>query len=998
MSKRQSPKLYKLQILGIYKNGKGWYNILMSNTYKNTAFWSWNADIEKEEALWQLSDFKDKGYGGAFIHARGGLEIEYMGKEWFEVFDACVEWAAKNDFDIWLYDEFGWPSGFGGGKVNGLGEGYQIKHLVDSDKIIEDERHKLFNTYMVGEKQRYIHLYTDKNYVDLLNPKVTKAFIESTHEVYYVRYKKYFGNVIKGIFTDEPQVFVFHPYSEQIVQAFQEKHGVDFHENMWKLFVDCPEREEFFYQYYSIIAELLTENFTKPIAKWCEEHGIMFTGHFAEEDGLMRQYRATGGVMRNYEPMQQPSIDFLGRRLTSPVLPKQLCSIKNQFEKPTVLSETLGCAGWNVSFAQIAWIWGYQVAFGVNKACLHLSAYTIRGTRKRDYPAFYSYQEPWWECFGGLSAEMESINAFVSQGKQKNDILLISALTSTYSQQYRADRGKTVSAQFRQTVENLISKQYSFDIGDERIMRDFANVSDGKLKIGVGEYGYILIPEAINLEKETWELLKAAQKTGVKIAFINAKPEKCSGKDVSEEYQVILECPVVANRAGLIEKYFRSIGYQRKVKIIDVCDGQVCDELVVNVAEDEKEIRIFAQNTACGKWVDGRLFVSEYGQFYDEEKLDTAVGQKGVYTSVKIPPMGHIAIRLLKGATPVCGKKKFVSAQTLSFHSAKLTADNSLNIDKAYFVIDGEKSPLIDTVLLQDEINRAVNQKGLGKTAVAVVYTFAQKDILDRLQIAVETRGVEKIVYNGKQIDERFDGWYIDKGIRLADVTDLQKTGENVLVVSYLVWGQRAYSDTLDGFETERNLFHYKSEAESVYLVGDFSVENKNPVFDDGYLTTSLDGFTVAKPQKIDFEKELTTQGLYFYRGGVEYRYMLIKQAEEKIFLRFEDFNGVTAKITANGKEKAVINPWDKTNITELLTDGENELVITLYGSNRNLLGPFHHQSGESALVGNSTFRGKKGFEDTVLYNHFGENTYDERYHFVKLGLGLAIAEKYKGE
>ena len=26
----------------------------MSNVYKNTAFWSWNADIEKEEALWQL--------------------------------------------------------------------------------------------------------------------------------------------------------------------------------------------------------------------------------------------------------------------------------------------------------------------------------------------------------------------------------------------------------------------------------------------------------------------------------------------------------------------------------------------------------------------------------------------------------------------------------------------------------------------------------------------------------------------------------------------------------------------------------------------------------------------------------------------------------------------------------------------------------------------------------------------------------------------------------
>ncbi len=974
----------------------------MGNMYKNTAFWSWNADIEKDEAIWQIADFKEKGYGGVFIHARGGLGIEYMGEKWFEVFDVCVEWAAEHDFDIWLYDEFGWPSGFGGGKVNGLGKDYQIKHLVSSEKPIEDDRHELFNTYMVVGKTFFVYLYTDKNYVDLLNPKVTKAFIESTHEVYYARYKKYFGNVIKGIFTDEPQVFVFHPYSEQIVKTFQDKHGIDFHADMWKLFVDCDEREEFFYQYYSIIADLLTENFTKPLAKWCEEHDIMFTGHFAEEDGLMRQYRATGGVMRNYEPMQQPGIDFLGRRLTSPVLPKQLCSVKNQFRKKTVISETFGCSGWNTSFAQFAWIWGYQAAFGINKACLHLSAYTIRGTRKRDYPAFFSYQEPWWDCFGALSEEMERINAFVSDGRQKNDILLISALTSTYSQQYRADKGKTISAQFRQTVENLLAKQYPFDIGDERIMREFAYVTEnGSLQIGECIYNYILIPESINLEKATWELLKQFREKGGQIAFINAKPEKCSGREIPEEYQSVLDYPVVANLAGLIEKYFRSIGYERKIKITDVCGGQVCDELILNATENEKEIHIFAQNTACGKHIDGRLFVNAYGQFYKEKKLDTTVGERGVYTSVKIPPMGRVAIRLVKGEKPLSVKEKFLSAQALSLQSAKLTVDNSLNIDKAYFVVDGEQSDLIDTVLLQDEINRTVNQKGLGKTVVDVVYRFQQKDMLEHLQIAVEIRGTEKILYNGKEISERFNGWYIDKGIGLANVTDLQKIGENSLRISYTVYGQRSYMDTLDGFETERNLFHYKSEAESVYLVGDFSIENKNTVYDDGYLTTEFNGFTITKPQTVDFEKELTAQGLYFYRGGVEYRYTLTKKIGEKVYIRFEDFYGVTARITANNEKKMaeiVINPFDKTNITEILTNGENEISVMLYGSNRNLLGPFHHQSGESAFVGNSTFRGKKGFEDTILYNHFGENTYDEKYHFVKFGLGAVIVEKYKGE
>ncbi len=971
----------------------------MSNTYKNTAFWSWNADVKKDEALIQLADFKKKGYGGAFIHARGGLEIEYMGKEWFDVYDACVKWADENDFDIWIYDESGWPSGFGGGKVNGLGDDYRLKHLVASDRPLTDEGYKLEKECDLQGGKLYIYLYTDKNYVDLLDPKVTAAFIESTHEVYYARYKKYFGGVIKGLFTDEPQVFVFHPYSERIVGAFKEKYNIDFRAEMHKLFIDTPEREYLFYLYYSTVADLFTENYVKPVAAWCEKRGIAFTGHFAEEDGLMRQYRATGGVMRNYELMQQPGIDFLGRRLASPVLPKQLCSVKNQFDKETVLSETFGCSGWNVTFGQLVGIWGYQAAFGINKACLHLSAYTIRGTRKRDYPPFFSYQEPWWECFGAVSEEMERINRFISRGSQKNDVLLISALTSVYSQQYRSDRGKTVSAQFRQTVENLIAKQYPFDIGDERIMRDFAYATEsGGLVVGKREYRFVIVPEAVNLEKSTWDILKKFCENGGKAMFINAVPKKCSGKDVPDGYSAVLSCPVVANRAGLIEKYFRAVGYRRKVKITDDADGRVCEGLVLNVTENDREINVFAQNVSSFSAVLGRLFVREYGRFYGQTESGTTIGTEGVYTHIEVPPSGNISVSLIKGETPVRIKEKFVSASALPLKSAKITADNCFNIDKAYFVIDGEKSGLTDTAVLQDEINRAVNLKGAGKKKADVVYTYTQTDTVGRLRVAAEIRSAKSVKFNGTDIKDRFGGWFMDKSILCADVADLQRKGKNELVISYEIYGQKSYADYFDGFETERNLFHYKSEAESVYITGDFSVGNENAVFDDGCITTGNGGFSIDPPQAVDFEKELTEQGLYFYRGAVEYRYPLVKAADERVIIRFDGFYGVAAKLSANGKEKVVIYTRSGTDVTDILEDGENELVVTLYGSNRNLLGPFHHKSGEPAFVGNSTFRGKKGFEDTILYDHFGEDTYDGNYHFVKFGLGSVIAEKRKRE
>lgn len=57
------------------------------------------------------------------MHARGGLETEYMGDEWFENVGASVCEAKKLGMHPWAYDENGWPSGFGNSLVNGLGRG-----------------------------------------------------------------------------------------------------------------------------------------------------------------------------------------------------------------------------------------------------------------------------------------------------------------------------------------------------------------------------------------------------------------------------------------------------------------------------------------------------------------------------------------------------------------------------------------------------------------------------------------------------------------------------------------------------------------------------------------------------------------------------------------------------------------------------------------------------------------------------------------------------------
>ena len=86
-------------------------------THGSIPFWSWNDRLEEEELRRQIRVMHDLGMNGFFMHARGGLETEYLSDEWFSCVDACVDEARKLGMEAWSYDENGWPSGFAGGKL-----------------------------------------------------------------------------------------------------------------------------------------------------------------------------------------------------------------------------------------------------------------------------------------------------------------------------------------------------------------------------------------------------------------------------------------------------------------------------------------------------------------------------------------------------------------------------------------------------------------------------------------------------------------------------------------------------------------------------------------------------------------------------------------------------------------------------------------------------------------------------------------------------------------
>jgi hypothetical protein len=96
----------------------------MPMSVRPNPLWFWNnAQVEPDELKRQMAGYKEAGYGGLSILPFGRkFKPEYLSDEYFEAYRVCMEEAKKLGLTLWIYDEYGFPSG-SAGERNGDGIG-----------------------------------------------------------------------------------------------------------------------------------------------------------------------------------------------------------------------------------------------------------------------------------------------------------------------------------------------------------------------------------------------------------------------------------------------------------------------------------------------------------------------------------------------------------------------------------------------------------------------------------------------------------------------------------------------------------------------------------------------------------------------------------------------------------------------------------------------------------------------------------------------------------
>ena len=562
-------------------------------SYKSIPFWSWNDKLEESELRKQIREMHELDMGGFFMHARGGLETEYLSEDWFDCIRACMDEAKKLGMQAWSYDENGWPSGFAGGALlkdkKNLAMAMEYKFGLFPEKneniiavykkmedgsfvwiqneqqaiIVKDSMQEQNVNVAVKavlqnqvadsaqnvslkenetqdaslEADEYLILYKryDKSYVDTLNPEVTEKFIKATHELYQAKLAAEdfgTGKVMPGFFTDEPQYYRWgNSYSDTLPEQFEKVYGYSIFEKLPAVFFDIEGAEKFRYDYYYLTHKLFINNFIKKIYEWCEANNVQLTGHAVEETSLDWQMTCAGGVMPFYQYEHIPGIDYLGRGIADDIAPKQLGSACAQLGRKKAISEMFGCCGWDVSPRELKRIAEVQYVNGVNLMCQHLYPYSERGQRKRDYPLHYSTHNPWSAKMKEFNGYFARLGAAVAQGTEYAPILVIHPIHGAYCKYKKYQNALTeIEHHFFALSRLLGENQIPYHYGDEWMIADMAKVEGNRIQIGCCTYEAVIVPFTYSLDKSTCELLKTYMENGGKVWLYHDVPERVDGE------------------------------------------------------------------------------------------------------------------------------------------------------------------------------------------------------------------------------------------------------------------------------------------------------------------------------------------------------------------------------------------------------------------------------------------------------------------------------------
>lgn len=256
-------------------------------TYRPLVAYALNARLEADALRERVDWFHQIGYGGLMIMAWPGLPNAFMDDDWLASVGHVLDRAAELELEAWIWDDWTFPSGFGGGLVTrepryrarrlhlahdvllepgeeitltapqrlvaagvvpvnkyayyapagpcrplDVVPGDRLTHRAGADRerllVVSWEYTSFHQVSVTGNDPSDPTVCT----VDMLNPAATRRFTEVVHQRYLTAVGRHVGRTLKGFFYDEPELPYAYPWTDGFLDAFQARKGYDLRQGL----------------------------------------------------------------------------------------------------------------------------------------------------------------------------------------------------------------------------------------------------------------------------------------------------------------------------------------------------------------------------------------------------------------------------------------------------------------------------------------------------------------------------------------------------------------------------------------------------------------------------------------------------------------------------------------------------------------------------------------------------------------------------------------------
>lgn len=1056
-----------------------------SSEYRGTPFWSWNCRVTKELIADQMEVFRRMGFGGAHLHPRTGLETPYMGEEFLSLIRYADDQAKNKDMLCWLYDEDRYPSGAAGGIVTENPE-FRARHLLltrerkkgmcesreayeaclacgekpagyylTAYRILTKNGYMLSYRQIEGEQPRYdsreeneregrlwfayVELmrespwFNDQTYVDVMNQKAVRRFIEVTHEKYYRELGEEFGRSVPAIFTDEPQIKgsmaladgeteadVTLSFTDDLPDTYKQTYGVSLLAVLPELLWEKSDGSVSVHrlQYHDHLAERFVSAFSDTIAEWCEAHGIAMTGHYMSEPTLYSQTLRLGEAMRCYRKQQLPGVDILcGDPEYSTV--KQAVSVARQYGREGVLSELYGVNHWDFDFKGHKLQGDWQAALGVTIRVPHLAFMSMEGEAKRDWPASLSYQSPWWDRYSYVEDYFARINTVLTRGKAKPCVAVVHPIESYWL--YYGPVAQTggireqMDTGFKQLIdwllfglidfdflsESLLTEQGTFVTGGNEEGSGAANSTEGAaLQVGQMAYHTVLVPDLKTIRSSTLAYLEELVKAGGRVIFLGGIPEFADGRKSDRPARLAARAEVIPFRQ---QELLSSLQRERFLEIRRE-NGSRSDNLFYQLRQDGKDQWLFVchvnrkrnrvdQAERVEIQLRGEYEIISYNALNGEiEPLSSRCRDGWTSRYMDLHSEDSFLWKLSERVEEQCG--------------TEVNAEDNTDQTAFFPVKEGERIPVYGLVA------GSFGSHGKPRELLAIVeepdaFSLAEPNVLlldqaewkldgfefhPRMEILRLDNEIRTIVGYPHRQDAYTQPWRIPEApkehavVLRYEIESKIDTGSLKLAMerpqdAVIWWNGEICSSESNGWYVDRFIQTVEvpglrtGKNELVLEIPYGRKTNLENIFLLGEFGVEVWGTKAVVTEAADkvYFGDITRQRMPFYGGSITYRMDFSMEAGREAVIRVPHFAAPVLEVTLDGKKRGLIAYAPHELPVGELSAGRHTLEICVLGNRFNTFGTLHNCNDEYKWYGPDSYRTKGSeWSETWCLRPFG--------------------------